>query len=418
MNRRPGPDLLLYVLAAACTVIGLLAIWDSGYARAAVDGKIFPREFLFQSGLSLVAVLFGWGASKVPVNFWKKMAPTGLVLAIFFLLLVEVPGLGVEIGGARRWIGVGSVTVQPAEFAKLAVIVFLAWAFSVRQPWTQPAGLKNFGDRIDRVWIPKIRRGLALLVPVGIVVFLIEKEPDMATAMVCVACMLAMFVIGGVTWKSLMSLGAVGLVLAGGLVMKEPYRLERVTSHAHRWESQYIETVGYQTTQSEIALASGGLIGVGLGEGRAKHKLPAPTTDFILATIGEEFGLIGSGVVLLMLAALTLRLVWLGMGRAVIFDRLVLCGVAVWVGVQATTNVMMANGSFPPIGIPLPFFSYGGSSLIALWLAIGVSQSVLCRQGRAAEASDEASEGRGRASSRGRRSGGLTRDRERVASLR
>lgn len=401
MNRRPGPDLLIYVLAAVATVIGLLAIWDSGYARAAVNDQVLPREFWMQGIYAVLAVLLGWGASKVPAQGWKKLAVPGLILSVALLVLVELPGIGKEIGGARRWIGVGPMTVQPAEFAKLGAILFLAWILSTRPVWKEPK-VRNFAERLDRVWIPKLGRGLAILIPVGTVVFLIEREPDMATAMVIVFSMFALFVLGKVTWKSIVTLGVCGIAMIGGMLLKEGYRMERITNHAARWESQNIEATGYQTTQSEMALAAGGVIGVGLGEGRAKHKLPAPTTDFILATIGEEFGLIGSMGVILLLGVLTMRIFQLGMTRKDDFDKLALCGIAAWIGVQSATNIMMANGYFPPIGIPLPFFSYGGSSLLALWMAVGVSQSILSRKARVKASEGEETDRRPRSRTRTR----------------
>lgn len=388
MNRKPGPDLTITILALALTVAGLLTIWDAGYARAAVNGLVLPREFQSQAMFLVLAVLAGIGAAKVPANFWKNAAIPGMIASIVLLVMVELPVVGKEIGGARRWIDLKLFTIQPAEFAKFGAILFLAFILTVRKPWKEPR-VRNFGDRVDRVWMPTVGRGLVLTLPVLIAVFLIEKEPDLATAMVIVATMIAMMVLGGVRWKSVITFCALGVAVVGVMLYKESYRLERITNHADRWSAKNIETIGYQTTQSEMALAAGGAVGVGLGEGRAKYKLPAPTTDFILATVGEEFGLIGSLAIIGGLGVLTWRIMLLGLQRRDPFDRLMMCGVAVWMGVQATTNIMMANGTLPPIGIPLPFFSYGGSSLLSLWIAVGACQSVLNRSDASAVAEDE-----------------------------
>lgn len=376
MIRKPNPDPLLYVLAGIATLIGLFAIWDAGYARAAVNGLILPREFFMQVAFAVISVAGCFLISKAKPKVWEKIAMPGFVFCLILLLMVELPVIGKEIGGARRWIDLKIITLQPAEFAKLATILAFAFLLSVRKPWKEPV-VKSFAQRLDRIWGPKFMRGLLLLGPLGVAVFLIEREPDMATAMVIVFTAFFMMVLGGVTWKSISTMALCGIALVGFLLMNQGYRMERITSHADRWSSQNLETIGYQTTQSEMAQAAGGLIGVGIGEGRAKHKLPAPTTDFILATIGEEFGLIGSLVVIGVLAALTFRLLQLGLARSDSFGRLVLCGCALWIGVQSATNVMMANGYAPPIGIPLPFFSYGGSSLLSLWAAIGVCQSII-----------------------------------------
>lgn len=416
MIRKPGPDLLLYVLAAISTVVGLLSIWDAGYARAAVNSLLLPREFQMQAVFAVGAVLIGLAAAKVPGDRWKDLALPGLLLSVVCLFLVELPVIGKEIGGARRWIDFRIFTVQPAEFAKLSVILFLAWALAMRKPWKEPR-VRSMGDRIDKIWLPKLWRGLLLLGPVGVVVWFIEHEPDMATAMVIVFVMLAMFVLGGVTWKSIGSVILCGLALIGVMLMKEGYRLDRITNHGDRWSSKNIEGIGYQTTQSEIALANGGALGMGLGEGRAKHKLPAPTTDFILATIGEEFGFVGSLGVIVLLGWMTFRMFMMGLARNDAFGRLVICGIASWIGVQSATNIMMANGYFPPIGVPLPFFSYGGSSLVALWLAVGVTQSILSSKGISDKAVIDAEERSFRRSTtKGvrNRNGGVTREREAV----
>ncbi len=399
MIRKPNPDYLLYVLAGIATVIGLLAIWDAGYARAAVNGLVLPRELTMQAVFSIVAVSIGFAVGKVPAKTWKTIAMPGFVFSLILLFLVEVPFLGKEIGGARRWIDLKFVTIQPAEFAKLASILALAFLLSVRKPWLEPK-VRSFGDRVDRVWIPKLMRGLYLLFPIGVAVLMIEMEPDLATAMVIAFTAFFMMILGGVTWKSIGTLTICGVALVGVLVTNQGYRMERITNHADRWSSQNLETIGYQTTQSEMAQAAGGLIGVGIGEGRAKHKLPAPTTDFIIATVGEEFGLIGSLIVIGILGFMVFRLMQLGLARSDQFGKLVICGVALWIGVQTTTNVMMANGYVPPIGIPLPFFSYGGSSLISLWAALGVCQSILSQPAASEKALVEVERSVGRARSK------------------
>lgn len=153
--------------------------------------------------------------------------------------------------------------------------------------------------------------------------------------------------------------------------------MDRILNHADRWSAENIEGIGYQTTQSEAAMASGGLMGVGLGEGRAKHKLPAPTTDFVMATVAEELGFVGSMVVLAIMGGLVWRLMVLSRSVEGQFGKLVLGGTASWIAVQSCTNMAMANGFAPPIGVPMPFVSAGGSSLLALWMAIGACQSVL-----------------------------------------
>lgn len=378
MTRSLKFDPLLIGAALIATVLGLIAIWDAGYARAAVNGTLLPREFWMQSIFSVFSVGLGWICAKITVQKWEKAATWMMGLGLFGLILVELPVIGKEIGGARRWIDLKVMTIQPSEFVKLAAIVYLAAILTRHKPWVNPK-YKNSRQWIGRVLIPKIGRAMPFL-PVLLSIALIEHEPDLATAMVVVAVMFAMMIVGGVSWKSILLMGVIGSAFAGYMVIDKPYRLERFINHSSRWSERNIEDIGYQTTQSEMAMASGGMIGHGLGEGRAKHTLPAPTTDFIIATVAEEFGLVGSLVILGLMGVISLRLAFLSLSRRETFDRLVLLGVAVWIGIQTAINYMMANGTLPPIGLPLAFFSYGGSSLLAVWAAIGICTSVLSRQ--------------------------------------
>ncbi|MCB0825667.1 MAG: FtsW/RodA/SpoVE family cell cycle protein [Armatimonadetes bacterium] len=378
MTRSLKFDPFLIGAALIATVLGLIAIWDAGYARAAVNGTLLPREFWMQGIFSVLSVGLGLACAKITVQKWEKLASWLMGLGLFGLLLVELPVIGKEIGGARRWIDLKVMTIQPSEFVKLAAIIYLAAILTRHKPWEKPK-FKNNRQWVGKVLIPKIGRALPFL-PVLLSIALIEHEPDLATAMVVVVVMYAMMFVGGVSWKSMALMSLIGAAFAGYMIMDKPYRIERILNHSSRWSERNIEDIGYQTTQSEMAMASGGMIGHGLGEGRAKHTLPAPTTDFIIATVAEEFGLVGSLVILALMGTIALRLALLSFSRRESFDRLLLLGVAVWIGVQSATNIMMANGTLPPIGLPLAFFSYGGSSLLAIWAAIGICTSVLSRQ--------------------------------------
>jgi cell division protein FtsW len=205
----------------------------------------------------------------------------------------------------------------------------------------------------------------------------VEKEPDLGTAAIIAVTGFAMFVPGGVSKRSLAA--AVVLAVSGCWLMikHEPYRLERIENHIQRWSPKNVDDTSYQTVQSELAMATGGVTGIGVGNGRAKQVIPATTTDFIWATLAEEFGLAGSLVVLAVIAAFVWRLLQQSSRAPSRFGSLVLFGLGAWIGIQACVNVMMANGFLPAIGIPGPFLSSGGSGLIALWCAVGLSQSVL-----------------------------------------
>lgn len=371
-------DPILFFLALVATILGLFVIWDAGFARSIqYDQGMIPREFKGQLIATVLALGAGALVAAIPLRFWQRNRTWVYVLTLLALLATEIPGLRVSQSGATRWIGFGPLQLQPSEFAKVGVILFLAGAFAARKSWVQPRVPAGRWDVwLDRIAVPKLVRSLPL-VAVLVLILKIELEPDLGTAAVVMMIAFVMMWVGGVTHKSMAIVAVTGLLLAGFLAVKQPYRFERITGHMHRWESKNIDDVGYQTTQSEIHQASGGWKILGVGNGRAKHMLPGATTDFVLATVGEEFGLFGVLGVMAIIFCIVLRLLYLCQFATTRTGALILAGVAGWISVQSCVNVMMANGALPPIGIPLPFFSSGGSSLIALWLAMGIAQAAV-----------------------------------------
>jgi cell division protein FtsW len=366
----------LFWLAILATLVGLLFIFDAGYARSLANNRgILPTEFVMQGVFMIPALIVYWVCGSIRASTYQKLAGPLWFVALLALAAVDI--FGHEQNNAKRWIDIGPVSVQPSEFAKLAAVVYLAAVFANRKAW--PAKIKRYKDlaqRIDFVWMPKFKRCLpGLYVLLG--VLFIEHGKDLGTGAVVATIAAAMFFIGGVSRKTLIVGGLITAVGVGGMIVKQPYRMERITNHTQRWDADKVDSTGYQTAQSELGIATGGLIGVGLGNGRAKHLIPAPTTDFIMATIGEETGLLGSMLVIGIIGAVVWRLMWLAARSQDRFAMLVLNGVAAWFGIQCCVNVMMANGFLPAIGIPIPFISSGGSSLIALWMAVGVCQAVV-----------------------------------------
>jgi cell division protein FtsW len=371
-------DPLLIGLASAATLIGLLFIFDAGYARSLRDSRgVIPREFIMQLVTLPIALFCGWWAGRVRPQKWLKWSKVLWVVSVFSLILVKAPVIGVAMNGAHRWIRFPGFALQPAEFVKLTCVLYLGGVLANRKAW--PAKItprKNFTHWMDTIFVEKAKRALPLFYVV-IAIMLIEIEPDLGTAAVVGATAAVMLLVGGVSWKSLGACAAIGLLGVTVLVMKQPYRIQRFVDHGARWSSDNADDSTYQTVQSEVAMASGGITGVGLGNGRAKHVEPATTTDFIMATIAEETGLFGSWIVLAVMGGLSLRILFLARDVKDRYAKLCLTGVAAWFGVQACVNMMMANAFIPPIGIPMPFISSGGSSLIALWLAVGVCQAML-----------------------------------------
>lgn len=371
-------DPVLFFLALAATGLGLLFIFDAGYPHSiAANHGLLPMEFRSQILVLALALGAGGAASLVTAERWRRLAPALWLFSFVTLLLPWAPVIGYQMNHASRWFKLGPVMVQPSEYAKVALVLYLAAAFAGRKAW--PRNIKparNLAHWLDKIAAHKLARmwpGLFVLAAIAIV----EKEPDMGTAAVLGVTAFAMMWAGGVSGKSLIAAVAVACIGAGFMIAKEPYRLDRITQHSTRWSAQNIDETGYQTVQSELGMASGGVFGVGIGNGRAKHVIPAATTDFVMATVGEETGFVGSVVVLAVLGVLVWRLLWLARRAATPFAGLVLSGFGAWIGVQSCVNVMMANGLLPAIGIPLPFISSGGSSLVALWIAVGMCQAVL-----------------------------------------
>lgn len=383
-------DHVLTILAFIATLVGLLAVWDSGYARGAANGQIVPRELQGQIVFAAVSVLGAVFISRVRPGNLKRFAFLGVLAVVVGMALVDVPGLGKEINGARRWLDFRAFTVQPAEFAKLTVVLFLGAMLAVWKP-VRAKVTKHWGETLDRVWVPRIVRGLPALFIV-LTLLMIERQRDLGTMLVVVSAGFGALVVAQVDKKLLATLFVAMTIATGVFVFKESYRADRFANHLHRWSSENADDAGYQTTQSESALARGGLLGVGLGNGKAKYVLPAPTTDFVLATVGEEFGLVGSLAVIGLIGAVSWRLMVHALAREDVFGRAVLGGVSSWIAIQTMVNVMMVNGAAPPVGVPLPFVSAGGSSLVALWVTVGVCQSVLCGDPVRAHAKEGADE--------------------------
>ncbi len=371
-------DKTLFILSIMATLLGLIFIFDAGYARSIQAGHgTIPREFKMQVLFTIISVLCYFGTVKTNFRIWKALTIPIFILGIISLLLVETPFLGKEMNGARRWLGIGGFMIQPAEFMKFAVVLYLAKMFSFKHNTPKVTRKpKNWGETLDFHIIPSIKILFPLII-VLLTAYIIEREPDLGTSAVVIATSFSLLILSPISLKTLGKVILIGMLGVGFLVSLEPYRIQRILQHTNRWQPEVMDNLGYQTIQSEAGMASGGIIGVGIGAGRAKHMLPAATTDFILATIAEEFGLIGAWITIGILAWITFRLTNLAKHLNDKQAKLTLYGIAAWIAIQTTVNIMMANGTLPAIGIPIPFISSGGSSLLAIWIAIGICQSAI-----------------------------------------
>jgi cell division protein FtsW len=314
-----------------------------------------PSGTLMRQGIFAVLALVAFAVcARVNTAFILRLGKPAVLLSLGLLVVVLVPGFGIEANGARSWIGLGPVQMQPSELAKLALIVWLA------------AYLARNIDRID-TW-DGLKIPIGLMVGMGVLLML---EPDLGTTVVMLGTGFLMLVIAGVPGRILLMLAGGAAVATAALVAIAPYRMARFTSFLDPWSDP--EGNGFQVTQAQLALGSGGVDGVGLGNGLQKvNYLPEAHTDMIMATIGEELGLVGVVGVIALLGAV----IWSGYRIAVAAPdrrlRFLAGGLVSLISIQAIVNLGAVLGLLPVTGVPLPFVSYGGSSRVVLTAASGI----------------------------------------------
>ena len=320
------------------------------------DSFIFVQR---QAAYAVVGLLGCYLTSRMRYDAWKRLAGPFLVVTFAMLVLVLIPAHGIEAYGSSRWFRFGPVTVQPSELAKLALVVF--GAATLARKW----------KRLDDV------RELALpLLPVCVVLCgLVMMQPDLGTTVILATTMFFLTFAAGVRLRYLTLAGVVGALVGAGLIMSADYRRTRLLAFLHPWDEA--KSGGYQLVQSLIALGSGGWTGVGLGASRQKWLyVPNAHTDFIFSILGEELGLIGEVVVLLAFGGLIVAGIRIATRTTDVFGRLLAAGIVSWFGLQALINLGAVTGLLPVTGVPLPFLSYGGSSLVVSLAAVGVLVSI------------------------------------------
>jgi cell division protein FtsW len=307
--------------------------------------------------ISFVAALL---AFQVPVAVWEKYAPWLFVLSLVLLIAVLIPGLGKVVYGARRWISLGPLSFQPSELAKFAVLLYAA-DYMVRK--------MEVKERFFRAVMPM---GAA----VAIVGLLLLAEPDMGAFMVIAVIAMGILFLGGVNARMFFLIAFILVVAFGLMIALSDWRRERIFAYLDPWNEKHALGKGYQLSHSLIAIGRGEIFGVGLGGSVEKlHWLPEAHTDFLLAVIGEEFGLIGVITVIVMFLWLTRRIMHIGR-QAIALDRvfagLVAQGVGIWMGFQSFINMGVNLGALPTKGLTLPLMSYGGSAILVNLAAIAV----------------------------------------------
>ncbi|WP_447977853.1 putative lipid II flippase FtsW [Candidatus Nitrospira bockiana] len=357
--KRPSADGTVLIVALVLALIGLVMVFS---ASGVVAGSRFQDPIFFlkrQLAWLMVGLLLLQMASRLDYTIWRRAALPILGVTALLLVLVLIPGIGTAAKGARRWLRLGAVSIQPAEMVKLVVVLYLA------------AYLSKKGERIK-----ELARGyLPPLVVVGVLSALVLLQPDLGTVVVVGIVTLGLLFLGGARLAHLFAVVPVLIAATAVLIWKSPYRWQRLMTFLDPMKDP--TGSGFQVNQSFLAFGSGGPFGVGLGEGRQKlFFLPEAHTDFVLALVGEELGLIGTSAIMLLFTVLVLKGFQIAGRAREPFGRHLALGITLLMGVQALINAGVATGLLPTKGLTLPLVSYGGSSLVMNLLAVGILLSI------------------------------------------
>lgn len=347
------PDRLLLGIVLFLSFFGVLMVYDSSVAIAIRDfgnQYYYAREQLKWLGIGVVVMII---LSRIDYHLLHRFALPAMVGVMALLLAVFIPGFGVRALGAHRWLNFGLFILQPAEAAKLVLIIYLAAWFSAKE---------------------KERLGAFLLLT-GIIFGLVMLEPDLGTAIIIALTALILYFLSGAPVKHFALLLPVLLIGVIVLAVSSPYRFQRLTTYLDPDRDPL--GASYQIRQALLSLGSGGFMGIGIGKSRQKYEyLPEANTDSIFAIIGEETGFIGGTLVVGAFAFFVWRGFRIAARAADPFGKLLAAGVSSWVAVQSILNIGAMSALFPITGIPLPFISYGGSSLVILLAASGIVLNV------------------------------------------
>ena len=362
-TRVRGFDQPLVWVTVALLMWGMVMVYSASIAMP--DNPRFSNyththflvRHLVSVGIAFVAALI---AFQVPIQAWEKMAPWLFVASLVLLMLVLVPFIGKGVNGARRWIALGAMNFQPSELAKFAVLLYAA-DYMVRK--------MEVKEHFFRAVMP-------MAVAVAVVGLLLLAEPDMGGFMVIAVIAMSILFLGGVNARMFFLIAAILVVAFGLMIALSEWRRERIFAYLDPWSEKHALGKGYQLSHSLIAIGRGEIFGIGLGGSVEKlHWLPEAHTDFLLAVIGEEFGLVGVLTVIGLFLWLTRRIMHIGR-QAIALDRvfagLVAQGVGIWMGFQSFINMGVNLGALPTKGLTLPLMSYGGSAILVNMVAIAM----------------------------------------------
>ncbi len=347
---------LLIGTTAALSALGLVMVLSASSIHSLeVNGTSY--SIVLKQFISIViAVPLGYLAAHLPMERWRWLGKFSLLGSVAILLLTQIPGIGQSVNGNRNWLGFGPVVIQPSEFAKFFMILWAGYMLSKRE---------HTGHTRTNV--------LTLLVPGFVaVMILIMKGRDLGTTAVFGAILIGLLFVSGIALRAFGATSIVLLSLVVTAIVTVPNRMRRILVVFNPFAPEYYKLAGWQPAHSIMGLASGGLFGVGLGASRQKWgNLAEAHTDFIFAVIGEELGLLGTLCVLLLLAALIYSVFKIALRATDPMVRYTCAGIGLWIAIQTILNIGSATSVLPVVGVTLPLVSYGGSSLIALYIGLG-----------------------------------------------
>ncbi len=340
-------DLSLMLLVVGLTLFGLLMVYNASIAEALRDFQDKYYYLKYQAGWAVLGLLLMFCLSFINYRIWGKLAPLMFLVNLILLVLVLIPGIGVEIKGARRWLDFGFSLFQPSELMKLNFSLYLS------------------------IWLVEKRPLSQFLLLLFLVLGLIILEPDMGTAVVVVAIGFLIYFVSGASLTKLMPLGLMGFLLGIGMILISPYRKQRLLTFLDPAQDPLGSS--YHIRQVLIALGSGGMFGLGLGQSRQKYEyLPEATTDSIFAIIAEEIGFLGAFALIVCLFFIVYKGFQIAKQAPDIFGKLLAAGISTWIAFQALVNLGAMVALIPLTGMPLPFISYGGSSLVLILTGMGI----------------------------------------------
>lgn len=353
-NKKPF-DFWIFAAVILLLSLGTIMVFSSSYYFSVKEvGNSFllliPQlQYMILSIIVLVLTM------NFDYRRWGKLSPLILMVSIGLLILVLIPGIGQVQNGARRWLGVGTKTIQPSEVAKIALIMFLSFSLSKRKEV-----LQSFTKGL-----------LPYLLLIGVIAGLVVIEPHLSGTLIIVITSFIILFCAGAKISHFVVMAVPVIMAAVGAVLVAPYRFDRVKAWLDPFK--YYRDEGWQTVQSLLAIGSGGLFGRGLGQSMQKYLyIPEPYNDYIFAILAEELGFVGSLIVMLLFLVFVWRGIKVAMNAPDIFGSLLATGITSLIGLQFLFNVAVVTNSIPSTGISLPFFSYGGSALVFLMFGVGI----------------------------------------------